>query len=70
MNMAMLKAMNFIVGTEEMNKMPKLKFVIGLGVEQFILLMVKDLFKDSQTIRMAKRRSTVNIWEPTHSRDL
>lgn len=47
MNTATLRVMNFIVGMEETFKMPKLKFITGLGVVQFILLMEKDLFKDS-----------------------
>lgn len=40
--------------------MPKMKFVIVLGVAQSIPLMVKDLFKDSQIIRITSHKSAVN----------
>jgi hypothetical protein len=47
MSMVTLRVMNFIVGMEEMSKMPKLKFVVDLGVGSFILHTAKGLSKDS-----------------------
>jgi hypothetical protein len=57
MNTAMLRAMNFIVGMEEIFKMLKLKFITGLGVVQFIHHMVRGLLKDFLTTKKENRKN-------------